>query len=79
MNADSTRTDVVEPGGDQVAAHVGPYGIGSFADRLGLGHSISAAVPVRDERASLHDRGKAIVQMKLVLAGSGRAASASST
>ena len=71
MNANSARPVVVEPGGDQVAAHVGLHAIGSFADRLGLGHSLSAAIPVRGERAPLHDRGKVLVQMALVLAGGG--------
>ena len=71
MHANSTRSVVVEPGGDQVAAHVGLHAIGCFADRLGLGDSLSAQIPRHGERLPLHDRGKILVQMALVLAGGG--------
>jgi hypothetical protein len=71
MHANSARSAVVEPGGDQVAAHIGLHAIGCFADRLGLGEALSAAIPVRGERLPLHDRGKVLVQAALMLAGGG--------
>ncbi|MGH9269909.1 MAG: IS1380 family transposase [Ilumatobacteraceae bacterium] len=64
---------MVEGGGDQVVAHVGLHALGAFADRLGLGDSLSAAIPVSGERALLHDRGKVLVQAMLMLAGGGEA------
>jgi hypothetical protein len=64
---------VVEGGGDQVVAHVGLHALGSFADRLGLGDSLSARIPICGERAPLHDRGKVLVQAMLMLAGGGEA------
>lgn len=69
MNAYSDRVVPVEPGRVQVADHVGLHAIGNFTDRLGLGHSLSTAVPLRGERAPLHDRGKVLIQMAVVLAG----------
>ena len=71
MHANSTRPAVVEPGGDQVAAHVGLHAIGCFADRLGLGDALSSVIPVPGERLPLHDRGKVLVQATLMLAGGG--------
>ncbi len=71
MHGNSTRRVVVEPGGDQVAAHVGLHALGSFADRLGLGDALSARIPVRGERLLLHDRGKVLVHAALMLAGGG--------
>ena len=71
MQANSTRTVVVEPGGDQVVAHVGLHALGCFADRLGLGDSLSRAIPVTGERRPVHDRGKVVVQAALMLAGGG--------
>lgn len=73
MQATSTRPVVVEPGGDQVAAHVGLHTLGRFADALGLGSALSAAIPTKGGRLLLHDRGKVVVQMMLVLAGGGEA------
>ena len=52
-------------------AHVGLHAIGALADRLGLGHCLSQVIPIRGERMPLHDRGKVLVQMALVLAGGG--------
>jgi hypothetical protein len=43
----------------------------SFADRLGLGDSLSSAIPVRGERAPLHDRGKVLVYQMATIAGGG--------
>jgi hypothetical protein len=61
----------VESGGDGVAAHVGLHALGALADQLGLGASLSSGIAPRGERTPLHDRGKVLVQMSLVLAGSG--------
>ena len=71
MNANSTLAVKVEGGGDQVVAHVGLHALGSFADRIGLGDCLSAAIPVTGERLPLHDRGKVLVQAMLMLAGGG--------
>jgi hypothetical protein len=71
MHANSTRLATVEPGGDQVAAHVGLHAVGCFADRMGLGSALSDAIPVRGERLPVHDRGKVLVHAALMLAGGG--------
>ena len=73
MNANSTVPVVVEGGGDQVVAHVGLHAVGSLADRLGLGSSLSARVP--QPRLRVHDRGKVLTQAMLMLAGGGEACS----
>jgi Transposase DDE domain group 1 len=73
VNSNSTVAVTVEGGGDQVVAHVGLHALGAFADRLGLGDSLSAAVANTGERAPLHDRGKVLVQAMLMLAGGGEA------
>lgn len=71
MNGISTRRVRVEPGGTGVVAHVGLHAVGSFADRLGLGEVLSAAVPYRGPGVPVHDRGKVLVQSALMLAGGG--------
>jgi len=71
VNGNSTTRVKVEPGGAGVVAHVGLHALGSFADRLGLGDSLSSQIPWAGERLPLHDRGKVLVQMALVLAGGG--------
>jgi hypothetical protein len=58
VHGNSTVPVVVEGGGEQVVAHVGLYALGSFADRLRLGDSLSARIPITGERLPLHDRGK---------------------
>ena len=73
MNANSTVGVVVEGGGEQVVAHVGLHALGSLADRLGLGASLSARVP--QPRLRVHDRGTVLVQAMLMLAGGGEACS----
>ena len=73
MNSNSTARVVVEGGGDQVVAHVGLHALGAFADRLKLGDSLSARIPIAGERLPLHDRGKVLVQAMLMLAGGGEA------
>ncbi len=71
MNANSTVSVVVEPGGDQVVAHVGLHALGSFADRLRLGDAFSVGMPAAGRR--LHDPGKVLTQAMLMLAGGGEA------
>lgn len=73
MNANSTVPVVVEAGGEQVVAHVGLHALGAFADRLGLGDSLSASIPITGERLPVHDRGKVLTQAMLMLAGGGEA------
>jgi hypothetical protein len=71
VNGNSTRRVVVEPGGTGVVAHVGLHALGSFADRLGLGEALSGRMPWAGGGFPVHDRGKVLVQMALVLAGGG--------
>ena len=75
MQSTSTTRVSVEPGGTGVAAHVGLHALGTLADQLGLGASLSARVTPQGERMPLHDRGKVLVQMALVLAGGGESCS----
>jgi hypothetical protein len=71
MNNTSTNRVSVEPGGKGVVAHVGLHALGSLADSLGLGSALSSCIKPAGERTPLHDRGKVLVQMALVLAGGG--------
>lgn len=71
MNGNSTRHVAVEPGGNGVVAHVGLHSLGRFADGLGLGDALSSRIPWAGNGMPLHDRGKVLVQMALVLAGGG--------
>lgn len=73
MNSNSTVAVVVGAGGEGVVAHVGLHLLGSFADRLGLGDSLSAAIAPRGERLPVHDRGKVLTQAMLMFAGGGEA------
>jgi hypothetical protein len=73
VNGNSTVPVVVEGGGEQIVAHVGLHALGAFADRFGLGDSLSARIPVTGERLPLHDRGKVLTQAMLMLAGGGEA------
>ena len=73
MNGNSTLSAVVEGSGKGVVAHVGLHALGAFADRLQLGDSLSARMPITGERLPLHDRGKVLVQAMLMLAGGGEA------
>src|SRR5438128_8379116 len=73
MNGNSTVPVVVEGGGEQVVTHVGLHALGAFADRLGLGDSLSARIPITGERLPLHDRGKVLTQAMLMVAGGGEA------
>jgi len=67
----STVRVKVEPGGSGVVAHLGLHALGSFADRIGLVEALSSRLRGRTSRAALHDRGKLIVQVALMLAGGG--------
>jgi hypothetical protein len=71
VNGNSTRRVVVEPGGTGVVAHVGLHALGFFADRLGLGHALSSAIPWSGNGVPVHDRGKVLVQSALMFAGGG--------
>ncbi|HMU81602.1 MAG TPA: IS1380 family transposase [Microthrixaceae bacterium] len=62
---------MIEGGGEGAVGHVGLHALGSFADRLGVPATLSAAVPWGGERAPLHDRGKVLTQAMLMLAGGG--------
>src|SRR5439155_13545923 len=73
VHGNSVVPVVVGAGGTQVVAHVGLHGLGAFADRLGLGDSLSARIPIAGERLPLHDRGKVLVQAMLMLTGGGEA------
>jgi len=73
VNSNSTQILMVERGGDQVVAHVGLHVLGVFADRFGLGDSLSTRTPVTGERLPFHDRGKVLTQAMLMLAGGGEA------
>ncbi len=75
MHGNSTVSVVVEGSGKGVVAHVGLHALGAFADRLGLGDSLSARIPVAGERLPLHNRGKVLTQAMLMLAGGGEACS----
>lgn len=75
MHGNSTVSVVVEGSGKGVVAHVGLHALGAFADRLGLGDSLSARIPIGGERPPIHDRGKVLTQAMLMLAGGGEACS----
>ncbi len=71
MNATSTRNVVVEAGGTQVVGHVGLHALGAFADRLGVGESLSRAVGWAGAGTPVHDRGRVLTHAMLMLAGGG--------
>ena len=71
MNATSTRNVAVEAGGTQVVGHVGLHALGSFADRLAVGETLSGAVGWSGPGRPTHDRGRVLTQMMLMLAGGG--------
>jgi hypothetical protein len=71
VNGNSTRRVRIEVDGEGVVAHVGLHALGAFADRLGLGDALSAAVPPAGERLAVHDRGKVLCHTMLMLAGGG--------
>jgi hypothetical protein len=60
-------------GGDGSTAQLaGAHMLGELADRLGLSSGCSAAVPWTGERAPLHDRGRLLAQVVVMLAAGGR-------
>ena len=69
MNATSTRDEIVEAGGTQVVGHVGLHALGSFADRLGVGETLSEAIGWAGPGTPAHDRGKVLTQAMLMFAG----------
>ena len=71
MNATSTRNVVVEAGGTQVVGHVGLHALGAFADRLGVGETLSSAVGWAGPGRPVHDRGRVLTQAMLMLSGGG--------
>jgi len=71
MDANSTRNVVVESGGTQVVGHVGLHALGSFADRLGVGETLSRAIGWNGPGRPIHDRGRVLTQAMLMLAGGG--------
>jgi hypothetical protein len=73
VNGISASYVIVEPGGTGVVAHVGLHALGCFADRLGLGDSLSARIPLTGELLPVHDRGKVLVHTTTSLAFGGRA------
>ena len=75
MNRNSTLNVGVEAGGTQVVACAGLHALGRFADRIGLGPTLSAAIPWNGERAPLHDRGTVLTHAMLMLAAGGEACS----
>ena len=75
MNRNSVMSVGVEAGGTQVVAHAGLHALGRFADRIGLGVSLSTAIPWAGERAPLHDRGTVLTHAMLMLAAGGEACS----
>ncbi len=62
---------VVMEGDGQVASQVGLHLLGDLADRCGLTSGYSAAVAWRGERAPVHDRGRLLAQVAVMLAGGG--------
>ncbi len=71
MNATSTCSVVVEAGGTQVVGHVGLHALGAFADRLGVGETLSEAIGWHGAGTPIHDRGRVLTQAMLMLAGGG--------
>ena len=73
MNATSTVQRLRVTGGDDSTAQlVGAHMLGELADRIGLSSGYSAAVPWIGERAPLHDRGRLLAQVAVMLAAGGR-------
>jgi hypothetical protein len=73
VNGTSTVERLRVTGGDASTAHlVGAHMLGELADRLGLCSAYSLAVPWSGERAPVHDRGRLLAQVAVMLAGGGR-------
>jgi Transposase DDE domain group 1 len=61
----------VMAGDRQIASHVGLHLLGEIAERSGLAFEYAAAVPFSGERAPVHDRGRLLAQVAVMLAGGG--------
>jgi len=73
VNATSTVERLrVTDGDGSMAQQVGAHLLGELADRIGLSSAYSVAVPWSGERAPLHDRGRLLAQVAVMLAGGGR-------
>lgn len=73
MNATSTVERLRVTGGDGSTAQlVGAHMLGELADRVGLSSAYSVAMPWRGERAPVHDRGRLLAQVAVMLAAGGR-------
>jgi Transposase DDE domain group 1 len=62
----------VTVGDRQVVSLAGLHLVGELADAVGLGAAFSGAVPWAGDRVPVHDRGRLLVQVALMLAGGGR-------
>lgn len=58
-------------GDDQAVSLAGMHLLGELADRLGLSSAYSHAVGLAGERAPVHDRGRLLAQVAVMLAGGG--------
>jgi hypothetical protein len=73
VNGTSTVERLRVTGGDGSTAQlVGAHMLGELADRVGLSSGYSTAVPQRGERAPVHDRGRLLAQVGVMLAAGGR-------
>ena len=73
MDATSTVERLRVIGGDASTAQlVGAHMLGELADRVGLSWAYSTAVPRIGERAPVHDRGRLLAQVAVMLAAGGR-------
>jgi hypothetical protein len=73
VKAISTVERVRVTGGDVSTAQlVGAHMLGELADRVGLSSAYSTAVPWSGERAPVHDRGRLLGQVAVMLAAGGR-------
>ncbi len=61
----------VTPGDTQVVSQVGLHLLGKLADASGLTCAYSSAVPITGERAPMHDRGRVLAHLAVMLAGGG--------
>lgn len=72
MNATNAVERVQVMGGDrQVVSQVGLHLLGELADRTSLSCGYSTAVAWAGERAPVHDRGRLLAQVAVMLAGGG--------
>ena len=61
----------VTTGDGQIASHVGLHLLGEIAERTGLAFEYSAAMPFAGQRVPVHDRGRLLSQVAVMLAGGG--------